>query len=296
MRVLYATDGRQAARAAGNLLERIGRRDRVEVTVLSVSDLKGIGDGAELEEATGPIERSRAHAAEVVRSATKELTIAGFALAGKTAEGNPAAEVLRLLEHDPHDITLVGAGNKTWFGRLLHGSTSTQVLHSSPSAVLVVHQATPKGPVRVLVAEDGSDDARLSGRLLADLADPDRCRVSVLCVVTLVDLAAVPDLSELDPASIPTDSVELSELEKTRIAEGRERAQRAAAALEGAGFHVDAKVVVGNPAEEILKSADAGGFGLVVMGSRGRGAVGRALLGSVSDEVGRHSRAALIAR
>jgi nucleotide-binding universal stress UspA family protein len=39
MRVLYATDGRQAAQAAGNLLERIGRRDGVELTVLSVSDL-----------------------------------------------------------------------------------------------------------------------------------------------------------------------------------------------------------------------------------------------------------------
>ena len=60
MRVLYATDGGQVAQAAAHLLERIGRRDRVELTVLSMSDLKGIDDGAELEDTVGPIERSRA--------------------------------------------------------------------------------------------------------------------------------------------------------------------------------------------------------------------------------------------
>jgi hypothetical protein len=46
MRVLYATDGGQVAQAAANLLERIGRRDRVELTVLSMSDLKGIDSTA----------------------------------------------------------------------------------------------------------------------------------------------------------------------------------------------------------------------------------------------------------
>jgi len=37
--VCYASDG-----GKGELLERIGRRDEVEVTVPSVSNLKGIGD------------------------------------------------------------------------------------------------------------------------------------------------------------------------------------------------------------------------------------------------------------
>lgn len=146
------------------------------------------------------------------------------------------------------------------------------------------------------MADDGSEDARLAAQFLVELADPERSTVAVLGVITLVDLALVPGLADLDPASIPTDSVEVSKLENRRIADGRERVEGTSSSLQQAGFLAEPKVVVGNPAEEILKSAQVSGFGLVVMGSRGLGAVGRALMGSVSDEVRRHSAATLIAR
>jgi nucleotide-binding universal stress UspA family protein len=296
MRVLYATDGGQAANDAGQLLERVARRSGVEVTVLSAADLEGVGSGAELDERQPLIERSRAKAAETLRVAAAKLRDAGFTVEDTLAEGDPTAEILKFLEHNPHDITVLGAGNKTWLGRLLHGSTSTQMLHSSPTSVLIVNQAAPSGPVRVVVADDGSDGARLAVQLLNELADPDRCRVTVLGVVTLLDLAVVPELADLDPASIPTDSVEVSQLESRRLADTRQRVHRTAAVLQEADFRTEAKAVVGNPAEEILKTAHGIGFALVVMGSRGLGAVGRALLGSVSDEVRRHSAATLIAR
>jgi nucleotide-binding universal stress UspA family protein len=296
MRVLYATDGGHAARDAGQLLQRIGRRTGVELTVISVAALEGVSGTAELDMRKPQTEKSRTRASETVREAAAELTDAGFAVEGKVAEGDPTAEILKFLERDPHDITLLGAGNKTWLGKLLYGSTSTQVLHSSPTAVLIVNQAVPKARVRVVVADDGSEDARLAAQFLDELADPELCTVTVLSVITLLDLALVPGLDELDPASIPTDSVEVSELEKRRIADGRERVHRTSSSLQQAGFLAEPKVVVGNPAEEILKSAQVSGFGLVVMGSRGRGAVGRALMGSVSDEVRRHSTATLIAR
>jgi nucleotide-binding universal stress UspA family protein len=296
MRVLYATDGGQAARDASQLLQRIGRRTGIEVTVMSVAALEGVSGTAELDIRKPQMERSRARASETVRKAAAELTDAGFAIESELAAGNPTAEILKFLERDPHDITLLGAGNKTWLGRLLHGSTSTQVLHSSPTAVLIVNQAVPKARVRVVLADDGSEGARLGAEFLVELAEPERCTVTVLSVITLVDLALVPGLDELDPESIPTDSVEVSKLENRRIADGRERVQRTSSWLQQAGFLAEPKVVVGNPAEEILKSALVSGFGLVVMGSRGLGAVGRALMGSVSDEIRRHSTATLIAR
>ncbi|MDQ4028073.1 MAG: universal stress protein [Actinomycetota bacterium] len=296
MRVLYATDGGQAARDAGRLLDRVARRDEVEVTVMSVADLEGVGSGAELDERQSLAERSRAKASQTVQAATARLKDAGFVVEERLAEGDPTAEIVKVVEQDPHDITLLGAGNKTWLGRLLHGSTSTQVLHSSPSAVLIVHQAPAEGLVQVIVADDGSDGAQLAAQLFVELADPGRCLVTVLGVTTLMDLALVPEVSQLDPASIPTDPVEVGEIESRRIADARKRVQRTAGLLTEAGFRADARAVVGHPAEEILKAAQLTDFALVVMGSRGLGGVGRALLGSVSDEVRRHSAAALIAR
>jgi nucleotide-binding universal stress UspA family protein len=296
MRVLYATDGGQAARDAGRLLDRVARRDDVEVTVMSVADLEGVGSGAELVERQSLAERSRAKASQTVRAATAQLKDAGFVVHERLAEGDPTAEIVKVIEHDPHDIALLGAGNKTWLGRLLHGSTSTQVLHSAPIAVLIVHQTPAEGRVRVIVADDGSDGARLAAQLFIELADPGRCLATVFGVTTLMDLAVVPEVSQWDPASIPTDPVEVAELESRRIADARQRVQRTAGLLTKAGFQADARAVVGNPAEEILKAAHEADFALVVMGSRGLGRVGRALLGSVSDEVRRHSAATLIAR
>jgi nucleotide-binding universal stress UspA family protein len=55
---------------------------------------------------------------------------------------------------------------------------------------------------------------------------------------------------------------------------------------------------MGDPDEEILKFCDEqGGFGLIVMGSRGLGPIKRRLIGSVSESVVRHANCpVLVAR
>jgi nucleotide-binding universal stress UspA family protein len=46
---------------------------------------------------------------------------------------------------------------------------------------------------------------------------------------------------------------------------------------------------VGKPEEEIVALAEELGAGLIMLGSRGRGGMRRALMGSVSDAVTRHA-------
>ena len=55
------------------------------------------------------------------------------------------------------------------------------------------------------------------------------------------------------------------------------------AKLEFTGYRIDARH--GHAAEEILKSATAGGAELIVMGTHGHGIFGRALMGSVATKV-----------
>lgn len=56
------------------------------------------------------------------------------------------------------------------------------------------------------------------------------------------------------------------------------------------GFsNYETKVVMGNPAEEILKYAEDQGIDLVVMGTHGRKGLERTLMGSVADHVVKHA-------
>jgi len=64
--------------------------------------------------------------------------------------------------------------------------------------------------------------------------------------------------------------------------------------VEAGGEVAKAHFRIGRPDEEIVSVADEIGAGLVVTGSRGLGGVRRALMGSVSDSVGRHARSPVL--
>jgi nucleotide-binding universal stress UspA family protein len=55
------------------------------------------------------------------------------------------------------------------------------------------------------------------------------------------------------------------------------------------GAVAQAHLKIGGPVEEIVTLAEETGAGLILLGSRGLGEVGRALMGSVSEFVVRHA-------
>jgi nucleotide-binding universal stress UspA family protein len=64
---------------------------------------------------------------------------------------------------------------------------------------------------------------------------------------------------------------------------------RAHAYLRERGIESTMQMEDGQPAGEIVRVAEEGGFDLIVAGSRGRNAVGELLLGSVSGNLVRHA-------
>lgn len=80
---------------------------------------------------------------------------------------------------------------------------------------------------------------------------------------------------------------------RSRIDQERGRLEAAAAelVLRGRRDQVPTSFLIweGDPAESIIDAAQSEGADMIVVGSHGRGALGRALIGSVSDQVVRRA-------
>jgi nucleotide-binding universal stress UspA family protein len=80
---------------------------------------------------------------------------------------------------------------------------------------------------------------------------------------------------------------------RSRIDQERGRLEEAAAelVLRGRRDQVVTSFLIweGDPAESIVEAAKSEGADIIVVGSHGRAALGRALIGSVSDQVVRHA-------
>ncbi|OEU51112.1 MAG: hypothetical protein BA872_09125 [Desulfobacterales bacterium C00003060] len=96
-------------------------------------------------------------------------------------------------------------------------------------------------------------------------------------------LYVVKDISYLTTIEVPRDL-----LMKTvdEIARAGENKMQVFCDKHLKGFsNLDTKVVVGDPAEEIVKFTDEKGIDLIVMGTHGRKGLDRTLMGSVADQV-----------
>ncbi len=142
---------------------------------------------------------------------------------------------------------------------------------------------------RILVPLDGSGMAAGILPAAQNLAKRLGARIDLLAVVD-------PETTELPSympiaAGVPRmefsagefESAEEVQLERIRAA--AEYLNTVANSLREDGLEVDVEATVGDPAQEIVAKAKRGHTDVIAMATRGRAAIGRGLLGSVTDKV-----------
>jgi nucleotide-binding universal stress UspA family protein len=134
----------------------------------------------------------------------------------------------------------------------------------------------------IVVAVDGSPSSDEALRFAVDFAATEGARLVLVHVAPSVDCLAGSFFATTVALPHEVTAQDCASLE---------------AALELAAEHgipATSTVLVGDPAAEIVTHADSIGADLIVIGSRGLGALGRLLLGSVSRGVLRESRRPVI--
>jgi nucleotide-binding universal stress UspA family protein len=181
--------------------------------------------------------------------------------------GTPWREIVGLSAELGAEGIVLGSTGLSRIQRLLLGSTAEGVVRSASCPVLVVRKR-PLGDVRrVLLPVDMDEGSRTSVRYAMRRLgkDVELDAVHVVGFPRLVD----PELVD----ALPDDA---------------ESARRLRAFLDGMGAkRVPSRVVLGEPAEAIVEAAR--GADLVVIATRGRTGIARALLGSVAQKVVRFS-------
>ena len=145
-------------------------------------------------------------------------------------------------------------------------------------------------PTKILLATDGSSEAELATRTAVDLGKQTNSELHVIHVWDIATTALLyPEATNPEGVELP-DPILVEDIERSVEQRGRELLDAEVERVRSAGGTVaQAHLMMGEAAREIVHLAEDIEAGLVVMGSRGRGRISRALMGSVSDSVVRHA-------
>jgi nucleotide-binding universal stress UspA family protein len=266
MRILYATDGSKQALAAAALLTELPLGPDCRLTVLTVAP-RGEEEAAE---------RTLAAAREALQPSAARVETA-------VRNGNPAEEILTAAEEQPTDLLVMGASGVSAIARFFTGTVTERVVQHARCPVLVVRP----GPERwreVLIGVDGSEGGARAAEWVRSFPLPPDSQVRLVTLIPNLHAIARERLTVMPP--LVEGNKTLDELERE---EAQLRLDTLCEAFVASGKKAVTEIRSADPATGLLDAATDEGAGILVVGSHGRSAVQRFLLGSVSQNVLRHA-------
>jgi multicomponent Na+:H+ antiporter subunit G len=261
MRVLLAHDGSPGSEIAVALVRSLPWPDDSIITMIGVTE----GDLAPLADAVGGDESTRPKLDQSdigPAAAADELQGAGLSAEYVVRAGDPVSAILNEAEAADADLVVLGSRDLGRLQSMVAGSVALGVLDGAPCPVLVARAPQID---KILLATDGSEASAVATDAVA-----------------LWRIFEGVDVDVLSVATVAAKSVD------------RKAAAAAAVTVRRAGRRAVPHVRVGDEATEIVSFAEAQSTDLIVLGSRGRTGLKRALLGSVTRNVVTSTQASVL--
>lgn len=255
--ILLATDGSDAAAGAARAAIEMAKRCRSRLTALTMVVSNPEAEAVMPELVRRGEEQARAILAQVER----EARASGISLELLVRHGDEAyEEIVAAAAECGGDLIIMGRRGRRSLMRRLMGSTTSGVIGHARCPVLVVPRAARLPERRILVATDGSPASERATRLGASLAWLFSLPLTVLSV------------------SPPYRSEERHRETESIVAS-------AVALAAGEGVQAQPEVAEGREHEVIIGVGRRIGADLIVLGSHGRTAFRRMLMGSTTERV-----------
>ena len=286
MKILLSTDGSEYSDGAARFLARFDFSQADEITVLHVIP------GLPFPHSGGPYNAALMQLGEelaprIIDATTGILKGLRANVSTVVTTGHPAEAIIDVAAQSGPDLIVMGNRGMKAIGSLLLGSVTRAVAIKSPQSVLVVKppQEKPDGPLKVLIATDGSDCAGETERVLSLI--PFHPATSVTAVyVSLSTYMDIPD--RFCPGLDERLKKIMAGMKEAETKHAEKVLEQARTRLMDRFQKVTVLIKNGDPSEQILQAAQEKQADVVALGSRGmRGVSG--MLGSVARNVLAHA-------
>ncbi len=205
-------------------------------------------------------------------------------------EGHPAEQIIHAASTFKADLVVMGALGVTGWIRMLLGSISAAVVKHSPCPVWVVKRPIKPQRMDVVIASDGSDNARHAIQVASALPYPSGTVCHLVHVVPAANAALNLTGGEADPP-ILSPMYKLGELHRQH---GERILQQDADTLAPHFAQVIPSMVEGDARKQLLEIAHEVEADLIVMGSKGVSGFREFLIGSVSLKVLKYAQCSVL--
>ena len=277
LRVLVAHDGSPGAAVATSLTASLAWPDEAAIRVVGVAegDLDPLASVDPGEPAAGA---DRDDLAAVLAEAVDRIRRPQLSVDAVVRRGQPATTIVLEAEAFGADLIVIGSRGLGPVRSLLAGSIAASVVDAAPCPVLVARTTSIQ---EVLLATDGSAAGDAATTVTATWPMFEGVHVHVLSVATSVPhYGTLPAWAGMHEAAEVARQQKVADAATVRLLDARRRALP--------------HVLAGDAAARIVGFADGRSIDLVVIGSRGRTGLRRAVLGSVGRAVLSSARSSVL--
>lgn len=280
--IVVGTDFSEAARAIVRLAGDLAAAHSAQLTIVHAID--PMITTLEL-----PLQTIMDDAAEGLAGEVKALAARGVAAITQRRIAKAWWAIEEAAKETHADLVVIGSHGRSGFAKLMLGSTADRVLRSCSAPVLLIplgREGTSSVQTNArwtsaMVGIDFSEESKLAAAMAARLLqppNPTKASLTLFHTIALTIEFRGPDV----PVALPqhwdqAESAARGDLEKL------------AATLRSPTLEVNCTTYRGYASDGIMEAARTRNAGFIAMGTHGRGAVNRMLLGSVAERVLHHS-------